>query len=103
MLPHQFVRVSIRRIWWKIKQPQLAAETGDLEQVPPRQSRSSMALFDPCGSSPDYSRSVRESGFKPSISHCVVKIALEIMPRMPLVPSVAQSNTIAYFTSFEVG
>src|ERR1700724_446258 len=29
MLPHQFVRVSVRRIGWKIKQPQLAAETGD--------------------------------------------------------------------------
>jgi hypothetical protein len=29
MLPHQFIGVSVRRIWRKIKQPQLAAETGD--------------------------------------------------------------------------
>jgi hypothetical protein len=26
MLPHQFIRVSVRRIWRKIKQPQLAAD-----------------------------------------------------------------------------
>jgi hypothetical protein len=29
MLPHQFIGVSVRRIWRKIKQPHLAAETGD--------------------------------------------------------------------------
>src|ERR1700746_1956535 len=29
MLPHKFIGVSVRRIWRKIKQPQIAAETGD--------------------------------------------------------------------------
>src|SRR6516162_8571949 len=27
MFPHQFVRVSIRRIWWKVKEPKPAAKT----------------------------------------------------------------------------